>query len=70
MALVQEYFPAKPAEQLRSGDQIVQPDGRWDRVHGVGRWDEDGIEVAGVVFVRTDNHNWLRYAAGTLVKVV
>jgi hypothetical protein len=72
MALVQEYFPTRRAEELRSGDQIVQLDGRWDRVHGVGGWDEDGVNVAGVVFVRTDNHynTWPRYSVGALVKVV
>jgi hypothetical protein len=72
MALVKEYFPTKRAEELRSGDQIVQLDGRWDRVHGAGDQDEDGVEVAGAVFVRTDNHynTWLRYPVGTLVKVV
>jgi hypothetical protein len=72
VALIREYFPLRQVEQLSSGDQIVQTDGRWDRVHGVGQHDEYGVLVPGVVFVRTDIHSskWLRFAEGTLVKVV
>lgn len=72
VALVKEYFPLRRVEDLRSGDSIVQPDGWWDRVYSACPWNEDGVEVPGMVFVQTDRHynSRLQLPVGTLVKVV
>lgn len=52
-------------ENVGSGDQIVQADGRWDRVHGVDREREQKA-----VFVTTDSARDVRYERGTLVTIV
>ncbi|MET9260410.1 hypothetical protein [Amycolatopsis sp. NPDC004079] len=54
----------KLVEDLVSGDQIVQSDLRWDRVHGV-----DPEQEPGMVFVTTDSAPSIRYARGTVVTV-
>jgi hypothetical protein len=52
-------------ENVVSGQQIVQPGGRWDRVHGVDHEREQGS-----VFVTTDSSRDVPYEIGTLVTIV
>ncbi|QXV63563.1 hypothetical protein [Amycolatopsis sp. TNS106] len=52
-------------ETVLSGEQIVQADGRWDRVHGV-----DHEREKDAVFVTADLARDVRYAVGTLVTIV
>ena len=57
-------MPNRKIEQVLSGQQIVQPDGRWDRVHGVNHDDPD------VVYVTTDRAHDVPYPRGTQVELV
>ncbi|UKD50786.1 hypothetical protein L3Q65_00385 (plasmid) [Amycolatopsis sp. FU40] len=52
-------------EDVVSGEQIVQADGRGDRVHGVDRDREQGA-----VFVTTDRRRDVRFVVGTRVTIV
>ncbi|MFE5565933.1 hypothetical protein ACFQ68_13185 [Amycolatopsis japonica] len=52
-------------EDVVSGEQIVQANGCWDRVHGV-----DHEREKDAVFVTTDRARDVRYAVGTLVSIV
>lgn len=52
-------------EDIGSGHQIVQANGRWDRVHGVDREREPNA-----VFVTTDLARDVRYELGTIVTIV
>lgn len=51
-------------DQVHSGDQIIQPDGRWDRVHGVNH------DHPGTVYVTTDHARDVPYEPGTVVRTV
>lgn len=52
-------------EDVRSGHQIIQDDGSWNRVHGV-----DCEREPGAVFVTTDRARDVRYEFGTSVTIV
>lgn len=58
-------MPQRQIEHVQSGQQIVQADTSWDRVHGV-----DHEREPGAVFVTTDGAREVRYRLGTFVTIV